>query len=78
MWYFLNMFLCLVCAEALAQLASHIVPHFVIGMALVAGVSFLDQDTTCWTPCCFSLVGVDYMSLDHVDLYSCCLLKINH
>jgi ABC-type multidrug transport system ATPase subunit/ABC-type multidrug transport system permease subunit len=36
-WYFLNMFLALNCAEALAQLISHIVPHFIIGMALVAG-----------------------------------------
>lgn len=36
-WYFLNMFLALNCAEALAQLVSHIVPHFIIGMALVAG-----------------------------------------
>jgi hypothetical protein len=30
--------LALNCAEALAQLISHIVPHFIIGMALVAGV----------------------------------------
>jgi ABC-type multidrug transport system ATPase subunit len=36
-WYFLNMFLSLVCAEALAQLVSHIVPHFIIGIGLVAG-----------------------------------------
>lgn len=36
-WYFLNMFLALNCADALAQLVSHIVPHFIIGMALVAG-----------------------------------------
>ena len=38
LWYFLNMFLSLICAEALAQLVSHVVPHFVIGMALVAGL----------------------------------------
>ena len=38
LWYFLNMFLSLICAEALAQLVSHIVPHFVIDMALVAGL----------------------------------------
>jgi ABC-type multidrug transport system permease subunit len=31
------MFLSLLCAEALAQLVSHVVPHFVIGMALIAG-----------------------------------------
>lgn len=31
------MFLSLMVAEALAQLVSHVVPHFVIGMALVAG-----------------------------------------
>ena len=37
-WYFLTMFLSLVCAEALAQLVSHVVPHFVIGMAMVAGM----------------------------------------
>lgn len=37
LWYFLNMFLALNCAEALAQLMSHIVPHFIIGMALIAG-----------------------------------------
>lgn len=37
-WYFLNMFLALACSEALAQLVSHVVPHFVIGMALVAGL----------------------------------------
>jgi len=37
-WYFLNMFLALICAEALAQLVSHVVPHFVIGMALIAGL----------------------------------------
>ena len=38
LWYFLNMFLSLLVAEALAQLVSHVVPHFVIGMALVAGM----------------------------------------
>lgn len=37
-WYFLNMFLSLIVAEALAQLVSHVVPHFVIGMALLAGL----------------------------------------
>lgn len=36
--YFLNMFLSLNCAEALAQLASHIVPHYIIGISLIAGV----------------------------------------
>jgi ABC-type multidrug transport system permease subunit len=38
LWYFLNMFLALVVAEALAQLVSHVVPHFIIGMALLAGM----------------------------------------
>jgi ABC-type multidrug transport system permease subunit len=37
-WYFLNMFLALTMSEALAQLVSHVVPHFVIGMALHAGL----------------------------------------
>jgi ABC-type multidrug transport system permease subunit len=37
-WYFLNMFLALTTSEALAQMVSHIVPHFVIGMALIAGM----------------------------------------
>mmetsp|Transcript_4559 Transcript_4559/g.6571 ORF Transcript_4559/g.6571 Transcript_4559/m.6571 type:complete len:669 (-) Transcript_4559:78-2084(-) len=37
-WYFLNMFLSLVNAEALAMLVSHVVPHFIIGMALLAGL----------------------------------------
>jgi ABC-type multidrug transport system permease subunit len=37
-WYFLNMFLALCTSEALAQLVSHVVPHFVIGMALIAGL----------------------------------------
>lgn len=37
-WYFLNMFLSLLNAEALAMLVSHVVPHFVIGMALLAGL----------------------------------------
>ena len=37
-WYYLDMFLSLLIAEALAQLVSHIVPHFVIGMALLAGL----------------------------------------
>ena len=32
------MFLSLTVAEALAQLVSHVVPHFVIGMAMVAGL----------------------------------------
>ena len=31
-------FLSLVVAEALAQMVSHVVPHFVIGMALLAGL----------------------------------------
>jgi hypothetical protein len=38
LWYFLTMFLSLCCAEALAQMVSHVVPHFVIGMALLAGM----------------------------------------
>ena len=38
-WFFLNLTLALFCAEALAQLVSHIVPHFIIGIALIAGVS---------------------------------------
>jgi len=37
-WYFLNMFLSLLTSEALAQLVSHAVPHFVIGMAMIAGL----------------------------------------
>jgi len=37
-WYFLNLFLALFCAEALAQLVSHVVPHFIIGMAGIAGL----------------------------------------
>jgi len=37
-WYFLNMFLSLLTAEALAQMVSHAVPHFVIGMAMIAGL----------------------------------------
>lgn len=37
-WYFLNMFLALTTSEALAQLVSHVVPHFVIGMACIAGL----------------------------------------
>lgn len=38
LWYFLDMFLSLIVAEALAQLVSHVVPHFIIGMALLAGM----------------------------------------
>eukprot|EP00980_Cylindrotheca_fusiformis_P016338 scaffold4855_cov99-Cylindrotheca_fusiformis.AAC.5 len=37
-WYFLNMFLALCISEALAQMVSHVVPHFVIGMAGIAGL----------------------------------------
>ena len=37
--YFITMFFALLCAEALNQLVSYLVPHFIIGMALVAGVS---------------------------------------
>jgi len=37
-WYFLNMFLALNCAESLAHLVSHIVPHFIIGIAVIAGL----------------------------------------
>ncbi len=36
--YTINMCLSLGCAEALAQLVSHMVPHYIIGIALVAGV----------------------------------------
>jgi len=32
------MFLALVVAEALALMVSHLVPHFIIGMALLAGM----------------------------------------
>lgn len=38
LWYFTDMWLSLVIAEALAQLISHVVPHFIIGMALLAGL----------------------------------------
>ena len=37
-WFFLNMFLALSVAEALAIMVSHVVPHFVIGMAMIAGM----------------------------------------
>lgn len=37
-WYFVNLSLALFCAEALAQLVSHVVPHFIIGMAGIAGL----------------------------------------
>lgn len=37
-WYFTNMFLALSCAEGLAQLVSHVVPHFIIGIAGIAGL----------------------------------------
>merc|ERR1712113_61551 len=37
-WYFLNMFLSLMTSEALAQMVSHAVPHFVIGIAMIAGL----------------------------------------
>jgi len=37
-WYFLNTLLALNCAEGMAQLVSHIVPHFIIGIALIAGL----------------------------------------
>jgi len=37
-WFFINMFLSLLCAEALAQLISHLVPHFIIGIGLLAGI----------------------------------------
>jgi len=40
-WYFLNLSLALFCAEALAQFVSHLIPHFIIGMALIAGVSLI-------------------------------------
>lgn len=38
LWYFLNMFLALCCAEALSILVSYLVPHFIIGIAIVAGI----------------------------------------
>ena len=38
LWYFLNMFLSLMVAEALAHIVSHCVPHFIIGIALLAGM----------------------------------------
>ena len=38
LWYFINMFLSLMVAEALAQFVSHVVPHFIIGMAALAGM----------------------------------------
>jgi ABC-2 type transporter len=38
LWYFLDMFLSLLVAEALAQMVSHVVPHFIIGMAMLAGL----------------------------------------
>jgi len=38
LWYFLNMFLALYVAEALALLVSQVVPHFIIGIALLAGI----------------------------------------
>ena len=37
-WYFLNMFLALNCAESIAHLVSHVVPHFIIGIAVIAGL----------------------------------------
>jgi ABC-type multidrug transport system permease subunit len=37
-WYFLNMFLSLTTSEALVQMTSHAVPHYVIGMAMIAGL----------------------------------------
>mmetsp|Transcript_40197 Transcript_40197/g.45745 ORF Transcript_40197/g.45745 Transcript_40197/m.45745 type:complete len:641 (-) Transcript_40197:176-2098(-) len=37
-WYLLTMFLSLLNAEALAMLVSHVVPHFIIGMAILAGL----------------------------------------
>jgi ABC-type multidrug transport system ATPase subunit len=36
-FYALNMFLALTCAEGLSQLVSYLVPHYIIGLALVAG-----------------------------------------
>merc|ERR1712176_829255 len=38
LWFFLNMFLSLICVEALAQLVSHLVPHFIIGIGMLAGI----------------------------------------
>lgn len=37
LWYFLNMFLALNCAESIALLISFIVPHYIVGIAVVAG-----------------------------------------
>uniref|UniRef100_A0A7S2R2P1 ABC transporter domain-containing protein n=1 Tax=Eucampia antarctica TaxID=49252 RepID=A0A7S2R2P1_9STRA len=41
--YFLTMLLALMNAEALNQLVSYMVPHFIIGIALVAGVRILNN-----------------------------------
>eukprot|EP00554_Chaetoceros_debilis_P005929 CAMPEP_0194074624 /NCGR_PEP_ID=MMETSP0149-20130528/1708_1 /TAXON_ID=122233 /ORGANISM="Chaetoceros debilis, Strain MM31A-1" /LENGTH=605 /DNA_ID=CAMNT_0038754853 /DNA_START=116 /DNA_END=1933 /DNA_ORIENTATION=+ len=38
LFYALNMFLALTCAEGLSQLVSYLVPHYIIGLALVAGL----------------------------------------
>jgi ABC-type multidrug transport system ATPase subunit/ABC-type multidrug transport system permease subunit len=37
-WYFLNMFLALNCAESIAYLISFIAPHYIVGIAVVAGL----------------------------------------
>lgn len=37
-YYFLNMFLALNCAEAIAYFVSFLVPHYIVGIAAVAGV----------------------------------------
>ena len=37
-YYFVNMFLALNCAEALAYFVSFLVPHYIVGIAAVAGV----------------------------------------
>lgn len=38
LWYYLIMFESLLVSEALAQMMSHIVPHFIIGVAMLAGL----------------------------------------
>lgn len=37
-WFFMNMFLALNCAESIAYLISFIVPHYIVGIAVVAGL----------------------------------------
>ena len=37
-WFLINMFLALTCAEAAAQLAAHVASHFVIAISLIGGI----------------------------------------